>query len=663
MTDTAERAAAPHRTGTAAYGQRAERGGNGGDPTGWSKITRRASGLVSLLVLIAGLVTILSALTPERHARLELIQRLLGLPVATAASAGSAAIGVVLVLLARGLRRHKRRAWLIAVPLLAVGAALHLIKGLDVEEALLNLCALSALLAGRRHFWAQSDPAGPTRAITLGAKLLGGSVAIGLLLLFVNRSATLGDPSLLAGLATVARGLIGVAGPVRFTDSEAADRVSDVLLALGLLSVAAPLALALRTSRRAEGLGACEAARLRALLPQNPADSLGYFTLRGDKDVVFSPSGKAAIGCRLHAGVLLAGGDPLGDPEAWPSAIDAFLQLAARYAWVPAVLGCSTRGGHAWARAGLSVLEVGDEAIVDATAFSLQGRTMRGVRQAVARTERAGYTTSIRRVGQLQPSEVAELQRFAERHRVGRTERGFSMALGRLGGSADERCVVVTAHRTDGDRQRLTALLHFVPWGEDGLSLDLMRRDRDTTNGVSESLIVAALQAAPTLGVRRLSLNFAVFRSALAGGERLGAGPVTRAWRTVLLAASRFWQIDSLYRFNAKFQPQWEPRFLCYPSPADLPRVTLAAMLAEAFLTVPRWRFRSLQPHRHRKRSGGEDALVDPSRLEGEPEHLADVADQVDRQAPTHLGGDVVEVGFVARGQQDGADAGPVSRQ
>jgi lysyl-tRNA synthetase, class II len=57
----------------------------------------------------------------------------------------------------------------------------------------------------------------------------------------------------------------------------------------------------------------------------------------------------------------------------------------------------------------------------------------------------------------------------------------------------------------------------------------------------------------------------------------------------VLLAASRFWQIDSLYRFNAKFQPQWEPRYLCYPSPADLPRVALAGLLAEAFLTPPRW--------------------------------------------------------------------------
>src|SRR5664279_960991 len=275
MTDTAhpaDRAAPTGSTATAtAADGRQPRPGTGSAATGWSGVTGRASGLVSLLVLIAGLVTILSALTPAQHARLRLVQQLLGLPVARAAAGGSAAIGVVLVLLARGLLRHKRRAWLIAVPLLAVGAALHLIKGLDVEEALLNLCALSALLAGRRHFWAQSDPAGPTRAITLGAKLLGGSVAIGLLLLVVNRNATLGDPSLLARLATVARGLIGVAGPVRFTDPEAADRVSDVLLALGLLSVAAPLALVLRTPRRAEGLGACEAARLRVGVLSLPA--------------------------------------------------------------------------------------------------------------------------------------------------------------------------------------------------------------------------------------------------------------------------------------------------------------------------------------------------------------------------------------------------------
>ena len=72
-------------------------------------------------------------------------------------------------------------------------------------------------------------------------------------------------------------------------------------------------------------------------------------------------------------------------------------------------------------------------------------------------------------------------------------------------------------------------------------------------------------------------------------GGRLGAGPVIRAWRELLLIASKWVQIESLYRFNAKFSPIWEPRFVCYRRAADMPRVALAALEAEAFLVRPRW--------------------------------------------------------------------------
>jgi lysyl-tRNA synthetase class 2 len=208
------------------------------------------------------------------------------------------------------------------------------------------------------------------------------------------------------------------------------------------------------------------------------------------------------------------------------------------------------------------------------------------VRQAVARLERAGYSTRVRRIGDLKPDEVAELQAASAAWRDGRVERGFSMALGRLGEPGDEACVVVEA-RHEGE---LRALLHFVPWGDVGLSLDLMRRARDCPNGVNEQMVVAAIAACPGLGVRQVSLNFAVFRSALDRGARLGAGPILRAWRAALLLASRFWQIESLYRFNDKFGPRWEPRYLCFRRSSDLPRVMVAALQAEAFLpSFGRW--------------------------------------------------------------------------
>src|SRR5262249_26319619 len=140
--------------------------------------------------------------------------------------------------------------------------------------------------------------------------------------------------------------------------------------------------------------------------------------------------------------------------------------------------------------------------------------------------------------------------------------RGFSMALGRIGGEGDERCVIATATQ-DG---ALKALLHFVPWGEDGLSLDLMRRDRKAQPGANDFMIAETINAAAVLGVSRISLNFAAFRAALERGERIGAGPISRAWRRVLVFLSRWFQIESLYKFNAKFSPTWVPRFMVFTS-------------------------------------------------------------------------------------------------
>ncbi len=188
------------------------------------------------------------------------------------------------------------------------------------------------------------------------------------------------------------------------------------------------------------------------------------------------------------------------------------------------------------------------------------------------------------------------------------------MALGRIGDPSDGDCVIATAHlpgsgTEDSPYGDLKAVLHFVPWGRDGMSLELMRRDRSADPGMNELLIVASLQAAGKLGVDRVSLNFAMFRSALARGERLGAGPVLRCWRGLLIFLSRWFQIESLYKFNAKFQPRWEPRFVVFRTSRDLPRIGIAAMRAEGFvnLSLPRpFRPRTARPCGHAVRTSTE---------------------------------------------------------
>jgi lysyl-tRNA synthetase, class II len=552
------------------------------------RLLRGVPTAIALATVMLGVVDVLDALAPERAARLRDISGVIPFQVAQGASAATVVAGLLLIMLGQSLRRRKRRAWRAALALASLTMVLHIVKGLDVEEAGLTLVLVVLLIVLSAQFYAAGDPRTRLWAPVTFVAMLAVSVGLGYLLLVLRGNTVVGEPSAGARFREIAYGLVGVAGPMHFTTDRSADFVFAVLVALGAATVLTAAYLALRPAEPLAALSAADEEGLRALLGRcGDRDSLGYFALRRDKAVVFSPSGKAAVSYRVVSGVMLASGDPIGDPEAWPGAIGAFIALARLHAWVPAVVGCSEQGGAVWVReAGLHAIELGDEAVLDVDDFTLEGRAMRNVRQMVGRVERAGYTTEVRRVREMTAAQIVDIRAQAATWRGAEVERGFSMALGRFGDAADGECVAVTARCGD----RLAAVLHFVPWGDDGLSLELMRRDRDAEPGLNELMIVAAIRAAPALGVTRLSLNFSAFRSALERGARLGAGPVLRVWRALLLNLSRWFQIESLYRFNAKFRPVWEPRFLCYPGAGDLPRITLATLEAEAFIVWPRQR-------------------------------------------------------------------------
>lgn len=553
----------------------------------WLRSTRRTPGIIAALTWLVGVIAIVSSLLPAEHNRIRYLTRVLGLPVIASATATAIAMsfGVLLVFLAFGLRRRKKRAWRAVVVVTAVVALTHILKGLDVEEATASLALLAVLLLTRKQFYALGDPTTRWYAARATVEMLIVAITVGMAGLLINQRQILGRPSLWQDLREVLLGFIGISGPLRFRHERGDDIVAMTLLAFGLLIAFVAAYLFLRSAQPKARLTADDETRLRELLHKHgERDSLGYFALRRDKSVVWSPTGKAAVTYRVVSGVALASADPIGDPEAWPGAINEFLELSRLHAWVPAVIGDSEQGATVYARYGLDALELGDEAIVDVGSFSLCGRPMRGVRQAVKRTERAGYTVRVRRVGDLAKDEMDALLTAVTAWRGGGVERGYSMALSRLGDPDDCECVIVTAE-LDGV---LRGLLHFVPWGSDGLSLDLMRRDRTADNGLNELMIATLIESGGSLGVRRVSLNFAAFRSALERGERIGAGPILRMWRRLLVFMSRWWQIESLYRFNVKFRPDWEPRFLSFPTSRDLPRISLAALEAEAFIVRPR---------------------------------------------------------------------------
>ncbi|MFI7386803.1 phosphatidylglycerol lysyltransferase domain-containing protein [Streptomyces sp. NPDC049813] len=511
---------------------------------------------------------------------------------------------VVTWFLAVTMRRRRRAAWILNLVL--AGAFLLLFAVVmcfaEVRQYAQNWISLAAtaafvaaLLAGRREFYAKGDRANPRLAAALAAGgLLATSLVAALLVTAADQARDTGRATFLdrwrygtlrlVSVATDGAPHPGIATP------HWVDAVINVLSTLLLIAV---VRAAFRARRAVDPIAPHDESRLRALLDKGgERDSLGYFALRREKSVVWSPTGKAAVTYRVIGGVSLASGDPIGDPEAWPGAIEPWLAQARVHGWIPAVMGASEEAGTVYARHGLDALELGDEAIV-ATAtrdggaerrFTLEGRSMRTVRQAYNRVRRAGYSVRVRRHEDIPPAEMAHLLERADQWRDGATERGFSMALGRLGDPADGRCVMLECTDATG---RLRAVLSFVPWGPRGLSLDLMRRDRAAENGLMEFMVIELLQRSAEIGVARVSLNFALFRSVFERGSRLGAGPVLRLWRALLGFFSRWWQIESLYRANAKYRPLWEPRFLLFEKSADLPRIGIASARAEGFLDLP----------------------------------------------------------------------------
>ncbi|MEU5895687.1 phosphatidylglycerol lysyltransferase domain-containing protein [Streptomyces venezuelae] len=506
------------------------------------------------------------------------------------------ASGAFTLFLAITMRRRKRAAWILNLVLGGLFLLLFAFAMLFPEvrayaqnwiSLILTAAFVAALVVGRREFYAKGDRSNPKLASAVAAGgLLVTSLIAALLVTATNTAHDDYRSTFLDRWRYGTMRLVSLAADdQRFEGITTPGWVNVAINILSALLLCAVLYAAFRSRRAVDPLTEDDEERLRALLDRyGDRDSLGYFSLRREKSVVWSPTGKAAVAYRVVGGVSLASGDPIGDPEAWPGAIEPWLEEAREHGWIPAVMGAGEEAGTIYARHGLDALELGDEAIVDIAEFTLDGRAMRTVRQAYNRVKRAGYTVRIRRHEDIPADEMAALLERADDWRDGATERGFSMALGRLGDPADGRCVMLEC--TDGDGA-LRALLSFVPWGPHGLSLDLMRRDRDAENGLMEFMVIELLQRAPEIKITQVSLNFAMFRSVFERGSRLGAGPVLRLWRSLLSFFSRWWQIESLYRANAKYRPIWEPRFLLFEKSVDLLRIGVASGRAEGFLEAP----------------------------------------------------------------------------
>jgi len=545
-----------------------------------SRWAPRAAAVAAVLV---GLVNLASALTPNIRWRGHLLLSLEPVEAVRLFHAFSLPAGAALVLVSPYLLKRRRRAWQAAVGLMLALGLFDLLKGLDFEETAVTWFAAGLLIRDRATFAVHHDEL-TLRSAVWRIPVLG---AAALALAAVASWATQGRPSWGSVARETGDLLLWRSGPLHFHQHAFLfhHRLAWLPLGIHLVQLGTLLSIAYVVFRPLAAPSVLPGTELRTaaadLVRRHGSDTLSFFKLRADKQYFFGPGRSAFVGYRVENGVLLLSGDPVGPDAALRELLrDLRLFAAARGLKLGAV-GASEHLRPLYEELGLRTIYLGDEAIVDLDRFSLDGRAIRKVRQSVSRLAKAGFGAELHEVSLLDPGTVGDVERVLECGREGAPERGFSMAMDSIGGPGCPDTLVVLARDGDGV---LRGVLHFVPcYGRSAMSLSFMRRDPHTPNGLTEFMVVKAVELLRERGVKELSLNFAAFAKWIHSPTRRSE----HALGKLIALGNPFFQIESLYRFNAKFFPRWEPRYLVYEGPLGLARASIAAMWAEGQLWKP----------------------------------------------------------------------------
>ena len=549
---------------------------------------RRIRRMAAVALFVAGTIDLLSAVTAPLRAHLQLVAQYLPIAVVQATGALVAIAGIGMIMLSRGILRGQRRSWLVAVALLTASLALHVVHAADVVTLLVCAAVLVLLVVQRDLFRAQTEPAtllGAFGILAVGGVLatLGGFIGVEVAGQ-VHHHPLPGWPNVLLGSA---ERLVGVQW-VRFPTT--IDRFASVtLLAVGISLIVGALYLLTRpvvdrglsAGRASVGRRAAEL-RARDIVRRHGTGTLDYFALRDDKQWFFYRDSLVAYA--VFGGVCLVSPDPIGPFSERAHVWDAFRRYVDRNGWGLGVMGAGEEWLPTYQASGMRFVYIGDEAVVDPREFSLEGGKMKGLRQAVNRVARYGYTVRFLDPAHLDPEDAAHMAELMAKNRRGEQERGFSMMLGRLFDPRDTGLLLTLVEGPDGAP---VAMCQFVPSPAiGGYSLDLMRRDPgDHPNGLLDFALCSTIAHLKEQGMKGLSLNFAAMRSILEG--ETGDGVTQRVERWAIRRLSGVLQIETLWRFNAKYEPTWLPRYIVFDSAEQFVPCAIQIMRAESLTEVP----------------------------------------------------------------------------
>ncbi len=537
---------------------------------------RLALRLVSLLTAAVGLIDLLAAVTPGLPERVALLEDLFPLEVRVGARLFGALASFLLFTLAFHLLRRKRQAWLLTCLLLCASIVSHLLTGLNVEESLASGALLLLLLWMRPLFTAGSDQP----SVVQGVRVLG------LAVLFTLAYGTIGFYLLDRHYAINFDWdqALGQTLAMFFSENDAGlvpitthgRRFAWSIHLIGAVTIGYALVMVLRPVLQPAGASEAECREAAVIVKEHARSSLAAFTLLPDKTLFFSQSHRSLVAFGVRGRGAIALGDPVGPADDRRETIVAFRDHCFNNDWQPAFYQTLPDHLDLYQELGFRTLKIGEEGIVDLTAFSLKGKAAAPLRTPINKLHKLGHQVefhgppvSDHLIEELEPISSEWLLRMKG------PEKMFS--LGWFNRDYLRNTEIALIRTPEGAISAFANLLVGVRPGE--VVIDLMRSRTKLEPGTMDVLFTSLLLHYQEAGFGRFNLGL----SALSGlGDSQESPRLEKAMAGLADHLDRFYGFRGLHTYKAKFKPHWESRYLVYPSLAALPDVVLALVRLDA---------------------------------------------------------------------------------
>ncbi|WP_162257736.1 rhomboid family intramembrane serine protease [Agromyces sp. Root81] len=364
------------------------------------------------------------------------------------------------------------------------------------------------------------------------------------------------------------------------------DLTSFLAQAVGPVFWAVFIAAAIRLmTRSGSAAKTADDARLRELLHRNGGGTLGFMATWPGNVAWFSDDGVSAVAYRVINGVAITMSDPICAPEHGGRVIREFAAFCDANSWVPVFYSVHPQYLPVFDELEWEHMSVGEETLVRTTGLELAGKPWQKVRQALNRGIKEGMTTVWTSWSELPLATVAEINAISEEWVAEKELPEMGFTLGGMEELKDPEVRLMLAVGPDG---RLQAVTSWLPVHRDGAvigwTIDFMRRADGSMNGIMEFLIASAALHMKETGAEVLSLSGAPLATKpLAPGEAPPEPTVmTRLLDFLATTLEPAYGFSSLFRFKAKFNPEYETISMAYPDPLALPTIGLA--IGKAYL-------------------------------------------------------------------------------